>query len=75
MLLLTKKVSILYYIIQQAVVIASSTDFKVQCYYGNGKNSRDHQEWENDMREFEVHFAVHYLCRPVKLLFQHEKYL
>uniref|UniRef100_A0A0D3FXT9 Dicer-like protein 4 n=1 Tax=Oryza barthii TaxID=65489 RepID=A0A0D3FXT9_9ORYZ len=38
---------------QQAVVIASSTDFKVQCYYGNGKNSRDHQEWENDMREFE----------------------
>uniref|UniRef100_A0A0E0KSN5 Dicer-like protein 4 n=1 Tax=Oryza punctata TaxID=4537 RepID=A0A0E0KSN5_ORYPU len=38
---------------QQAMVIASSTDFKVQCYYGNGKNSRVHQEWENDMREFE----------------------
>uniref|UniRef100_A0A0D9W711 Dicer-like protein 4 n=1 Tax=Leersia perrieri TaxID=77586 RepID=A0A0D9W711_9ORYZ len=39
---------------QQAMVIASSTNFKVQCYHGDGKNSRDHQEWENDLREFEV---------------------
>ncbi|XP_006653591.1 endoribonuclease Dicer homolog 4 [Oryza brachyantha] len=39
---------------QQAMVIASSTDFKVQHYYGNGKSSRDHQEWENDMRKYEV---------------------
>ncbi|KAG8082639.1 hypothetical protein GUJ93_ZPchr0014g47687 [Zizania palustris] len=39
---------------QQAMVIESSTNFKVQCYYGNGKNSRCHEEWENDLRDFEV---------------------
>ncbi|KAL6903528.1 hypothetical protein ACP4OV_004341 [Aristida adscensionis] len=39
---------------QQATVIASSTNFKVQCYYGGSKSSRDHQAWEKVMGEFEV---------------------
>ncbi|KAK3144294.1 hypothetical protein QOZ80_4AG0311130 [Eleusine coracana subsp. coracana] len=39
---------------QQAMVIANSTNFKVQHYYGSGKNSRDHQAWEKEMDEFEV---------------------
>ncbi|XP_062184952.1 endoribonuclease Dicer homolog 4 isoform X3 [Phragmites australis] len=39
---------------QQAMVIASSTNFKVQRYYGSGKSSRDHQAWEQEMGEFEV---------------------
>ncbi|KQJ83511.1 hypothetical protein BRADI_5g15337v3 [Brachypodium distachyon] len=39
---------------QQAAVISNSTNFKVQSYYGNGKSSRDHQDWEKEMRESEV---------------------
>ncbi|KAG2567328.1 hypothetical protein PVAP13_7NG350064 [Panicum virgatum] len=39
---------------QQAIVIADSTNFKVQCYYGGGKNLRDHKAWENEMAEYEV---------------------
>ncbi|AQK44789.1 dicer-like 103 [Zea mays] len=39
---------------QQAMVIADSTNFKVQRYYGSGKHSRDHQAWEKEMGEYEV---------------------
>ncbi|XP_025824254.1 endoribonuclease Dicer homolog 4 isoform X2 [Panicum hallii] len=39
---------------QQAIVIADSTNFKVQRYYGSGKNLRDHKAWENEMAEYEV---------------------
>ncbi|RCV34474.1 hypothetical protein SETIT_7G162200v2 [Setaria italica] len=39
---------------QQATVIADSTNFKVQCYHGSGKNLRDHQAWEKEMAEYEV---------------------
>ncbi|KAM0886804.1 hypothetical protein ACQ4PT_029462 [Festuca glaucescens] len=39
---------------QQAAVIANSTNFKVQSYYGNGKSSRDHEDWEKEMGENEV---------------------
>ncbi|CAL5068828.1 unnamed protein product [Urochloa decumbens] len=39
---------------QQAIVIADSTNFKVQRYYGSGKNLRDHQAWEKEMAEYEV---------------------
>ncbi|OQU81937.1 hypothetical protein SORBI_3006G142775 [Sorghum bicolor] len=39
---------------QQAMVIADSTNFKVQRYYGSGKNSRDHQAWEKEIGEYEV---------------------
>ncbi|KAJ1271827.1 hypothetical protein BS78_06G155400 [Paspalum vaginatum] len=39
---------------QQAMVIADSTNFKVQRYYGSSKNSRDHQAWEKEMAEYEV---------------------
>ncbi|XP_012703893.2 endoribonuclease Dicer homolog 4 [Setaria italica] len=38
---------------QQATVIADSTNFKVQCYHGSGKNLRDHQAWEKEMAEYE----------------------
>ncbi|KAK8447440.1 hypothetical protein SEVIR_8G075400v4 [Setaria viridis] len=38
---------------QQAIVIADSTNFKVQCYHGSGKNLRDHQAWEKEMAEYE----------------------
>ncbi|GJN27074.1 hypothetical protein PR202_gb15060 [Eleusine coracana subsp. coracana] len=38
---------------EQAMVIVNSTNFKVQHYYGSGKNSRDHQAWEKEMDEFE----------------------
>jgi endoribonuclease Dicer len=36
------------------MVIADSTNFKVQRYYGSGKNSRDHQAWEKEIGEYEV---------------------
>ncbi|OEL23902.1 Endoribonuclease Dicer-like protein 4, partial [Dichanthelium oligosanthes] len=39
---------------QQAIVIADSTNFKVQRYYGSGKNLREHQAWEKEMAEYEV---------------------
>ncbi|PWZ44154.1 Endoribonuclease Dicer 4 [Zea mays] len=39
---------------EQAMVIADSTNFKVQRYYGSGKHSRDHQAWEKEMGEYEV---------------------
>ncbi|RLM75497.1 hypothetical protein C2845_PM15G13970 [Panicum miliaceum] len=39
---------------EQAIVIADSTNFKVQRYYGSGKNLRDHKAWENEMAEYEV---------------------
>ncbi|KAG2573270.1 endoribonuclease Dicer homolog 4 isoform X3 [Panicum virgatum] len=39
---------------QQAMVIADSTNFKVQRYYGSGKSLRDHKAWENEMAEYEV---------------------
>ena len=50
------------YVLQQAMVIADSTNFKVQCYYGGGKNLRDHKAWENEMAEYEVWFALCSLC-------------
>jgi len=36
------------------MVIADSTNFKVQRYYGSGKSLRDHKAWENEMAEYEV---------------------
>ncbi|KAL6652413.1 hypothetical protein ACP70R_011338 [Stipagrostis hirtigluma subsp. patula] len=39
---------------QQAMVITNSTNFKVQCYYGGGQRSRDHEAWEKVMGEYEV---------------------
>ncbi|KAM0905561.1 hypothetical protein ACQ4PT_017309 [Festuca glaucescens] len=39
---------------QQAAVITNSTNFKVQSYYGKGKSSRDHEDWEKEMGENEV---------------------
>nr|CAB3487591.1 unnamed protein product [Digitaria exilis] len=44
---------------QQAIVIADSTNFKVQYYHGNGtKNLRDHQAWEKEMAEYEEFYNV-----------------
>ncbi|XP_044955759.1 endoribonuclease Dicer homolog 4-like isoform X3 [Hordeum vulgare subsp. vulgare] len=40
-------------ILQQATVIANSTNFRVQSYYGDGKNPRDHGDWETEMGESE----------------------
>ncbi|KAE8812580.1 5'-3' exoribonuclease 4 [Hordeum vulgare] len=33
----------------QATVIANSTNFRVQSYYEDGKNPRDHGDWETEM--------------------------
>ncbi|KAE8791091.1 Endoribonuclease Dicer-like protein 4 [Hordeum vulgare] len=41
-------------VLQQATVIANSTNFRVQSYYGDGKNPRDHGDWETEMGESEV---------------------
>ncbi|XP_044952658.1 uncharacterized protein LOC123402764 isoform X5 [Hordeum vulgare subsp. vulgare] len=38
---------------EQATVIANSTNFRVQSYYGDGKNPRDHGDWETEMGESE----------------------
>ncbi|XP_042377592.1 endoribonuclease Dicer homolog 4-like isoform X1 [Zingiber officinale] len=39
---------------QQAVVIENSTDFKVHCYYGNQKNLKDHNAWNQEINKAEV---------------------
>ncbi|VAH34128.1 unnamed protein product [Triticum turgidum subsp. durum] len=41
-------------VLQQATVIANSTNFRVQSYYGDGKNPRNHEDWETEMGESEV---------------------
>ncbi|XP_044955757.1 uncharacterized protein LOC123406328 isoform X1 [Hordeum vulgare subsp. vulgare] len=57
-------------ILQQATVIANSTNFRVQSYYGDGKNPRDHGDWETEMGESEVRFARHSPCRLITMIFQ-----
>jgi len=42
--------------------LRENNNFKVQCYYGGGKNLRDHKAWENEMAEYEVRFALCSLC-------------
>ncbi|XP_044952655.1 uncharacterized protein LOC123402764 isoform X2 [Hordeum vulgare subsp. vulgare] len=55
---------------EQATVIANSTNFRVQSYYGDGKNPRDHGDWETEMGESEVRFARHSPCRLITMIFQ-----
>ncbi|URE34706.1 hypothetical protein MUK42_13295 [Musa troglodytarum] len=38
---------------QQAMVIESSTDFKVRCHYGSQKNLKDHDDWNKEMDQSE----------------------
>ncbi|XP_009418500.3 endoribonuclease Dicer homolog 4 isoform X1 [Musa acuminata AAA Group] len=39
---------------QQAMVIESSTDFKVRCHYGSQKNLKDHDDWNKEIDQSEV---------------------
>ncbi|XP_020599927.1 endoribonuclease Dicer homolog 4 isoform X2 [Phalaenopsis equestris] len=39
---------------QQAMVIESSTDFKVQYYVGNRKQLKDHNDWNMEIEQIEV---------------------
>ncbi|URE34711.1 hypothetical protein MUK42_13295 [Musa troglodytarum] len=43
---------------QQAMVIESSTDFKVRCHYGSQKNLKDHDDWNKEMDQSEVRMSL-----------------
>ncbi|URE34705.1 hypothetical protein MUK42_13295 [Musa troglodytarum] len=43
---------------QQAMVIESSTDFKVRCHYGSQKNLKDHDDWNKEMDQSEEFYKT-----------------